>query len=182
MAPGQFDDGDDYPRSSLGQPESMRNEEQRLRDNQGGSELTNRPDDHPVGAPGETASAEAEGPPPDREAGRDAEDTENATEPADTGSDARGRERGTERGDERGLHPGKNADIAAPVRSAGPSESTLPEESPLGRTSETGGPDAGDKTPPATSAVAEARRLEERLRNTGVGPGGEIVPEEERGE
>lgn len=75
---------------SLGQTESMRNQEQRLRDNQGGSELTDRPDANPVGAPGETASAEAEGPPPDR-----------------TGR------------------------IGSPVRSAGPAESTLPEESPL---------------------------------------------------
>ena len=64
----------------------MRNEEQRLRDNQGGSELTNRPDDHPVGAAGETVSAEAEGPPPDRV-----------------------------------------SNIGAPVRSAGPEETTLPD-------------------------------------------------------
>ncbi len=75
---------------SIGQPDSMRNEEQRMRDNQGGSELTDRPDDHPVGAAGETVSAEAEGPPPDRD-----------------------------------------ANIGAPVRSAGPPETTLPEEAPL---------------------------------------------------
>ena len=75
---------------SIGQPDSMRNEEQRLRDNQGGSELTTRPDDHPEGALGETVSAEAEGPPPDRV-----------------------------------------SNIGAPVRSAGPEETTLPEESPL---------------------------------------------------
>ncbi len=85
MAAGQFDDDDIYPPDSIGQPDSMRNEEQRLRDNQGGSELTDRPDDHPAGAPGETASAEAEGPP----------------------------------------------HIGAPVRSMGPAETTLPEESPL---------------------------------------------------
>ncbi len=67
MGAGQFDERDDYPADSIGQPDSMRNREQRLRDNQGGSELTDRPDDHPAGAPGETASAEADGPPPDRE-------------------------------------------------------------------------------------------------------------------
>lgn len=77
-------------RDSIGQPESMRNVEQRIRDNQGGSELTDRPESRPAGVPGETASAEAEGPPPDRERG-----------------------------------------IAAPVRSMGPAETTLPEASPL---------------------------------------------------
>ncbi len=91
-------------RDSIGQPESMRNEEQRLRDNDGGSELTDRPDDHPAGAPGETASAEAEGPPPDR------------IEPAWPSS--------TEQ-------PGDDRDAELPIRSAGPPETTLPEESPL---------------------------------------------------
>ncbi len=112
MAAGQFDGGDDYPTSSLGQPDSMRNEEQRLRDNQGGSELTNRPDDHPVGAPGETASAEAEGPPPDRE------------QEVDSAGDERPREG-------QRIEPGDNASIGAPVRSAGPVETTLPQASAL---------------------------------------------------
>ncbi len=103
----------DYGRQpdSIGQPESMRNEEQKLRDNQGGSELTGLPDDHPVGAPGETASAEAEGPPP-------------AASERDEASQVEGRSRGP-------LHPGDNENIGAPVRSMGPSETTLPEESPL---------------------------------------------------
>ncbi len=106
MTARQFrDDHEDdiYPADSIGQPESMRNEEERLRDNEGGSELTNRPDDHPVGAPGETASAEAEGPPPQK-----------TPEPSD--QEARS---------------GNNADVASPVRSLGPGETTLPEESPL---------------------------------------------------
>ncbi len=90
-------------RDSIGQPESMRNEEQKLRDNEGGSELTDLPDDHPAGAPGETASAEAEGPPPDR------------IEPARPTSTAQ---------------PGENEDVL-PIRSAGPAETTLPEETPL---------------------------------------------------
>ncbi len=88
---------------SIGESGARRNEEQKLRDNQGGSELTNRPDDHPVGAPGETASAEAEGPPPSTISRLPVEP------PA---------------------RPDKG-DIGAPVRSAGPSETTLPEASPL---------------------------------------------------
>jgi hypothetical protein len=133
----QFNDRDTDPRDSIGQPESMRNEEQKLRDNQGGSELTDRPDDHPVGAPGETASAEAEGPPPATTA--DASDEE--------------------------IGPGDNADIAVPVRSLGPVETTLPEESPLEED-----PESGD--------TARARAVE-KLRKTRVEPGGVIVPPEE---
>ncbi len=96
----------DDPRDSIGQPESMRNEEQKLRDNEGGSELTDRPEARPVGVPGETASAKAEGPPPDRQ-----------------------------------LERGDNADIGAPVRSLGPSETTLPEQSPLEGEFQPGGPE-----------------------------------------
>jgi hypothetical protein len=50
--------------ASMGQPESMRNDEDTWRRGEAGSEISNRPEARPAGAPGETASAQAAGPAP----------------------------------------------------------------------------------------------------------------------
>ena len=144
--------GDDFTGrgESIGQTEVMRNEGQKLRNNQGGSELTNRPDDHPAGAPGETASAEAQGPPPSIISLPPIEP------PAWT----------------------EKANIGAPVRSAGPPETTLPEASPL----------TGPSTPAeaASHVPGEGGRPfrgdASRRRHAADVPPGQIPIPEERGE
>ncbi len=134
---------------SIGQTEAMRNEEQKFRDNQGGSELTNRPDDHPAGAPGETASAEAEGPPPSTISVPPVEP------PARRDS----------------------ADIGAPVRSAGPQETTLPEASPL--TGSSNPAEAGCDVPGEDAGPFQGDTTRRHAPDV---PSGHIAMPEERGE